>query len=152
MLVRDVMQQVAVVFPAHLTWKDAAERLLEHKVSSACVVDEEGKLVGILSEKDLFRGMFPGYAEWNAEPHAFIDPEELEMQARQTAGKTVRDVMSARLVTTTPKTPLLRVGGIMVASGVHHVPVLEEGVVVGMVGRGDIYRAILQKYFTTPQS
>jgi CBS domain-containing protein len=148
MLVRDVMQQVTVVFPVHLTWREAAKRLLEHGVSSACVVDEEGKLIGILSEKDLFRGMFPGYAEWNAEPHAFIDPEELEAQARQIGGKTVRDVMSARLVTTTPKTPLLRVGGIMVASGVHHVPVLEDGAVVGMVGRGDIYRAILEKYFT----
>jgi CBS domain-containing protein len=61
----------------------------------------------------------------------------------------VQHVMSDRLVTTTPETPLLRVGGIMVASGVHHVPVLEGGVVVGMVGRGDIYRAILEKYFTT---
>jgi CBS domain-containing protein len=148
MLVRDVMQQVTIVIPPTLTWQEAAEKLLTHKVSSACVVDENGKLVGILSEKDLFRGMFPSYSEWNEEPHAYIDPEELEAQARHTAGKTVREVMSDRLVTTSPKTPLLRVGGVMVASGVHHVPVLEEGVVVGMVGRGDIYRAILQKYFT----
>ncbi|MEK9157099.1 MAG: CBS domain-containing protein [Patescibacteria group bacterium] len=149
MLVRDFMQQVAVVFPASLTWREAAEQLLKHRVSSACVVDEQGKLVGILSEKDLFRGMFPGYTEWNAEPHAFLGAEELEEQARQTAGKMVQHVMSERLVTTTPETPLLRVGGIMVASGVHHVPVLDGGVVVGMVGRGDIYRAILEKYFTT---
>lgn len=149
MLVRDVMQQVAVVFPVGLTWREAAEQLLKHRVSSACVVDEQGKLVGILSEKDLFRGMFPGYTEWNAEPHAFLDAGELEEQAKQTAGKMVQHVMSDRLVTTTPETPLLRVGGIMVASGVHHVPVLEGGVVVGMVGRGDIYRAILEKYFTT---
>jgi len=148
MLVRDVMQQVAVVFPVNLTWREAAGQLLQHRVSSACVVDEQGKLVGILSEKDLFRGMFPGYTEWNAEPHAFLRAEELEEQARQTAGKMVQHVMSDRLVTTTPETPLLRVGGIMVASGIHHVPVLEGGVVVGMVGRGDIYRAILGKYFT----
>lgn len=148
MLVRDVMQQVTVVLPATLTWKEAAQELLTHKVSSACVVDEQGKLVGILSEKDLFRGMFPSYAEWNEEPHAFLDPEELEAQASKTAEKHVGEVMSARLLTTTPKTPLVRVGGMMVASGVHHVPVLDEGVIVGMVGRGDIYRAILQKYFT----
>ncbi len=150
MLVRDVMQQVAVVVPVHLSWREAAKRLLEQKTSSACVIDETGRLVGILSEKDLFRGMFPGYAEWSAEPHAFIDPQEQELHARQTAEKTVREVMSERLITTTPKTPLVRVGGIMVASGVHHIPVLEDGVVVGMVGRGDIYRAILEKYFTMP--
>lgn len=147
MLVRDVMQQVAVMFPVSLSWREAAEQLLEHKASSACVIDEQGKLVGILSEKDLFRGMFPDYGDWLAEPHAFLDAEELEIQAKQTEGKKVRDVMSKRLITTTPQTPLLRVGGIMVASGVHHVPVVEEEHVVGMVGRGDIYRAILQKYF-----
>ncbi|NBS68247.1 CBS domain-containing protein [bacterium] len=147
MLVRDVMQQVAVMFPMSLSWREAAEQLLQCKASSACVMDSDGKLVGILSEKDLFRGMFPDYGEWLKEPHAFLDAEELEDQARQTEGKLVRDVMSKRLITTTPQTPLLRVGGIMVASGVHHVPVVDGEKVVGMVGRGDIYRAILEKYF-----
>ncbi len=149
MLVRDVMQQVAVVCEKNLSWREAAEKLLTHRASSACVVNEEGKLIGILSEKDLFRGMFPAYGEWSAEPHAYLDPEELESNARQTEGKCVADVMSERLITTTPTTPLLRVGGIMVASGVHHVPVVEDEKIVGMVGRGDIYRAILQKYFLT---
>lgn len=148
MLVRDVMQQVPVTLSASLTWKEAAEQLLAHKASSACVVDEQGKLVGILSEKDLFRGMFPGYGEWLSEPHAFLGEEEFEDQADRASKKLVHEVMSERLMTTTPETPILRVGGIMVASGVHHIPVLEGDVVVGMVGRGDIYRAILARHFT----
>lgn len=148
MLVRDVMQQGAVTFAPTCTWKEAAQQLLAHKVSSACVVSEEGKLLGMLSEKDLFRGMFPGYGEWLAEPHAFLDTDIMEEQTRDVERKTVSEVMSPRLITTTPETPIVRVGGIMVASGVHHIPVVVDGGVVGIVGRGDIYRAILAKYIT----
>ena len=146
MLVRDVMKPIQVTFSPHMSWKEAAHALLRHGLSSACVVDERQKLMGIVSEKDLFRGMFPSYGEWMHEPHAFLDLEDVEAHALTAGEKSIADVMSRKLVTTTPATPVLRIGGLMVSSGVHHVPVLEGEVLVGVVGRGDIYRAILGKY------
>ncbi len=65
----------------------------------------------------------------------YLNVEEREDEVRRTAEKMVQHVMSDRLGTTTPETPLLRVGG----------------VVVEMIGRGDIYRAILEKYFTNTE-
>ncbi len=147
MHVRDVMSAPGVVVLPHVSWREVAGLLLKEGVSTAYVVDEQGKLVGIVSEKDLFRGIFPGYKEWTAVPHAFLDFQEMEQDLEHVGGKVVADLMATRLITAEPDTPILKVGALMVASGIHHVPVVKEGVIVGSVGRGDIYRAILQRYF-----
>lgn len=129
------------------SWKDAAQLFFDHHVSAAPVVDGSGHLVGILSEKDLFRGLFPSFRDWVQTPESYLDFSEMEHLAASAATKTVKEVMSDRVLTATPETPVLKVGALMVASGIHHIPVVEKDVLVGMVGRGDIYRAILKSYF-----
>lgn len=146
-MVRDVMSAVTVVVGPEMTWQESAARLREARVSSAPVVDGEGLLVGILSEKDLFRGLFPKYKEWAETPNGFHDFEDMERDVASVAGgRKVKDVMSHKLITTRPDAPILQIGALMAVSGIHHVPVLESGKVVGMVGRGDIYRSILDRY------
>lgn len=130
-----------------LSWREAAALLIARQLSSAPVIDPEGRLVGILSEKDLFRGLFPTHAEWAQTPHGFLDFEEMEPVTADMEGRTVADVMSHRVVSAHPETPVLKVGALMVASGIHHVPVVENGKTIGLVNRGSIYRAILGKTF-----
>lgn len=147
MIVGDLMQTDIVAVPPHMSWRDAAALLYDRRLASAPVVDAEGRLVGILSEKDLFRGLFPRYGDWTETPELFLDFEEMENQSTEAIGRSVADVMSRRLVTAERATPVLKVGALMVASGIHHVPVVDEEKLVGMVGRGDIYRAILRHHF-----
>ncbi len=144
MLVKDIMVTDFVTLVPDLSWREAARLLLERKTSSAPVV-ENNRLVGILSEKDLFRGLFPSHAEWAGMPHGFLDFEEMETVRMD--GRTVGDVMSRRIISARPDTPVLKVGAQMVASGIHHVPVVEDGAPVGLVSRGTIYRAILGHSF-----
>ena len=74
--------------------------------------------------------------------------EKLEKEAGQVENKTVGNVMNKRLITASPDDPILKIGGQMVASGIHRVPVVDENKnLVGTVSRGDIYRAILANYF-----
>ena len=147
MLVQDVMRRGAVTVAPQLTWREAANTLMREHAPSAFVVNDDGKLVGIVSEKDLFRGIYPSYKDWTASPNAYHDFQEMEQEAKRAEGKTVADVMSTRLITATADTPILKIGALMVASGIHHVPVIEHEAVIGSVGRGDIYRAILREYF-----
>lgn len=147
MQVKDVMRGGVETIPSSASWKEAATFMLARRVSAVPVTDPTGKLVGILSEKDLFHGLFPAYRDWIREPHAYYDLEKVENDVRTASGRTVAELMSTRLITATPDTPILKVGAHMVASGIHQVPVLENGALVGMVGRGDMYRAILQTYF-----
>lgn len=147
MVVGDVMTRHFVTVTPTTSWREAAALLMREHLSSAFVIDEHERLVGIISEKDLFRGLYPSYKDWTTSPHAFHDFQEMEREAMRAEGKSVAEVMSTRLITAEQGTPILKVGALMVASGIHHVPVIEHGKVVGTVGRGDIYRAILREYY-----
>lgn len=147
MIIRELMRGTTATVQPDTSWKEAAQLFFDHRVSAAPVVDEAGRLVGILSEKDLFRGLFPSFRDWVQTPETYLDFSEMEHNAAAAASKTVREVMSTRVLTASPDTPILKVGALMVSSGIHHVPVVEHDVLVGMVGRGDIYRAILKAYF-----
>jgi CBS domain-containing protein len=130
-----------------MTWQQAAELLAHNNISAAPVI-ENGKLVGILSEKDLFRGLFPSYGDWITHPSAYLDFEQLEHEtAMDTSGRTVGEVMTRDIITASPETPILKVGALMVARGIHQVPVVKNGEVIGMVQRGKIYTSVLREYF-----
>lgn len=147
MLVRDVMKTHVAAFAKGTTWREVAEMLLQKRISGAPVVDADGRVIGIVSEKDLFRAIYPTYQEWYEGPQAFTDFLALEEEARRAPEKRVEEFMSTRLVSVESETPILKVGALMVATGIHRVPVLDQGKLVGMVSRRDIFRAILRVHF-----
>lgn len=121
--------------------------LLHHHISGAPVVSREGGVIGVVSEKDVFRAIYPSYEEWYAGPQAFTDFLALEQEARAAQEKRVEQFMSTRVKSVSPDTPVLKVGALMVATGIHRVPVVDQGKLVGMVSRRDIFRAILRVHF-----
>ncbi|MBI4135350.1 CBS domain-containing protein [Candidatus Uhrbacteria bacterium] len=147
MLVKEVMKTKVVVIDKEMTCRDAAQVLLQHKISGAPVVDEKNKVVGVISEKDLFRAVFPNQSEFIENEGAYLDFEKLEQEAKGAGDKKVSEVMSARLITATPDTPVLKVGAQMIASGIHRIPVVDGEKLVGMVSRRDIYSKVLKNYF-----
>ncbi len=149
MLVKDIMLTEFITVTPSMSWREAAELLLKHRLSGAPVIDANGRLIGILSEKDLFRGLFPSHAEWAETPHDFMDFQAFESRASDMRERKVEDVMSRRVIDARPDTPVLKIGALMASSGIHHVPVVEKGKPIGMVNRGTIYRAILEKAFRT---
>lgn len=147
MKVGDVMKKDVVSILKGTPYREVAKILIEKKVSGAPVIDEAGKIIGVVSEKDLFRAIYPSYEDFYESPESHLDFEELEREVKGANHKKVEDFMSSRLITADPETPILKIGALMVATGIHRVPVVENGKVVGMVGRGDIYRAILKERF-----
>lgn len=147
MFVKSIMQKKLVTITPDMTFFEAAGLLLKNHVSGAPVLDKRGKLVGILSEKDLFRALYPSYKKFYLFPLEYENTKGAEETLSETKQKKVSAIMSTRIISATPETHVLKIGGLMVATGIHRVPVLEGGKVVGMVSRGDIYRAILQKDF-----
>jgi len=147
MQVKDIMTTEFVTLSADMTFFEAAKILLKNHASGGPVLDSDGKLIGILSEKDLFRSLYPSYKEFYLEPDEFILGNSLEDNVTDARHKTVKEIMSKRLITTKPEGSILKVGGLMVATGIHRVPVVEDGKVIGMLSRGDVYRAILQNDF-----
>lgn len=147
MLVRDLMKTDVLAIPKGTSWRTVSEQFLARRVSGAPVVDADGRVIGIVSEKDIFRAIYPTYREWYEGPHAFTNFLALEEEARSAPEKRVEEFMTTRLVSVDPETPILKVGAMMVATGIHRVPVLDHGKLVGMVSRRDIFRAILRVHF-----
>lgn len=143
MLVKDIMTIDVISILQTMTFIDTAQLFLKHGISGAPVVNEEGELVGVLSEKDLFRALYPDCKDFYTNHHTFIIGDGLEDTAKEARNKIVANITSTRLITTTPNTHVLKIGGRMVATGIHRVPVVERKKLVGMVSRGDIYRAVL---------
>lgn len=147
MLVKEIMKTTIVSILRGSTFFETAKILLEKRMSGAPVVDENNKLIGVVSEKDLFKAIYPTYNDFYTSPELYTDFTQMEQDAKDVKNKKIEECMSARLITTTPETPVLKVGALMVATGIHRVPVIEKEKLIGMISRGDVYRSILREHF-----
>ncbi len=147
MKVRDVMiREVTTIMP-ETTYEEAAQIMHERSYSGMPVVDAAGRMVGIVSEKDLLKGLFPRYRDYAADPEGYRDQEVQEREIEAVRRRPVKEFMVPRVVTVRPDDPILRAGGLMLAYEVHRLPVTEEdGTLAGIVTRRDIFGAILKQY------
>ena len=145
MKIRDIMTKKVVMIPAHATLRKAAEVLATNKISGAPVVSEAGKLLGIISEKDLFKALYPSHAEFYESPGVWIDLDALEEKTVEAADKPILDLMNKSVITVSPETPLMQVGSLMLVRGIHRVVVIDQkGDIIGIATRRDIYQNILK--------
>lgn len=116
--------------------KDAARLLIEHSVSALPVVDESGKLVGIVSEADLI--------PIETRP----DPRSQAMPIPPTAGsapRRVSDVMTRRVVTISTESEVSQAARTMIEADVKRLPVMENGRIAGIVSRRDLVKVIARR-------
>lgn len=144
MRVQDVMQTEVVTIPVGMSYRDVERVLREKEITGAPVVDGEGSVVGIVSEKDLFRVLYPFYRSFYENPEMYSDLEARETKASDIADHPVERFMSSRVWHIEPEVPLMRAGAIMLARGIHRMPVMTDGKLVGIVTRTAVYRAVFE--------
>ncbi len=102
----------------HASVAEAARRMRRHRIGSLVVSDESGRLVGIVTERDLIDGSLAVSA----------DPEQTQ----------VADVMTADVVSVGPGARVATVSQLMSAHGIRHLPVVQDGKAVGIVSARDL--------------
>ena len=102
---------------------DAIALLLTHRISGMPVVDESGKLLGMLSERDCLKTL-------------------LDAQYHNMPTAPVRDLMSTELKTISPDTGIVEIAELFLHERFRRFPVLDKGRLVGQVSRKDVLRAI----------
>ncbi len=148
LVARDVMTSDVVTLTPSQPLRDAARVLLDRGVSGAPVVDSEGRLVGILSERDLI----DGEKRRTHLPHVslfgvFILSEETLRRAFSDGGFIeVREIMTPKPIYVDPETRLTEITGLLTARKVNRIPVVDGGRVVGIITRGDILRALSREW------
>ncbi|UCH54367.1 MAG: CBS domain-containing protein [Pseudomonadota bacterium] len=129
--------------------RDIATTMCFNKISGMPVVDEAGKIIGVISEKDILHGMFPSLDDIMENPKP-VDYEAIEGEYRDVVHMKVADLMSNRVFTVEPDMPLLRAASIMFRNRIRRIPVSDGGKLVGIVSVGDVHKAIFQKNLTRP--
>jgi CBS domain-containing protein len=147
-LVREVMSTPVSTLRPDDKVEQAADVLAAKDVGSLPVIDDDGKLLGILRDDDLIasesRVHVPTFINFLGLGMAFPgEMKHLERELKKIAGATVRDVMQTDPPAVTPDATLEDVATIMHDRGVNSVPVVDtDNKVVGIVARADVVRFI----------
>lgn len=150
------MTRDVVTLSPDMTLETAAERLVQREISGAPVVDDHGRLLGILSESDILRRL-KGIAEealgkryLTSRVHsldllAFLGEREhaaVEEVYRQLRASKVSEVMTRHVVAMKPTDTLEAVAAAMIEHDVNRLPVVDQGRVVGIITRADLARVL----------
>lgn len=143
MKARDVM--VSPVITAKPSWslREVANTLLEKRISAVPVLDDSGKLVGIISEGDLMHRSEAGTERrrpwWLL---LMAGDDALATDYIKAHARTVADVMTRNVITATPDTPLDEIAILLEKNSIKRVPIVKDGQIVGIVSRANLVQAM----------
>jgi CBS-domain-containing membrane protein len=144
MKARDVMVSPVITTKPSASVKEVAQTLLSNRISALPVLDDAGKLVGIVSEGDLMRR-----ADLGTERHRswwlatlFAEEEALASEYVKQHSKNVSDVMTKRVVTAGPDVSLNEIAALLERHSIKRVPIVDNGKLVGVVSRANLIQAL----------
>jgi CBS domain-containing protein len=137
----DIMSSPAVACRDTVYFEEAAELLAEHDISGMPVVDENGEVVGVISERDLAHALGSPLVRLavRRQPHGHsLQPVvDLPREARH-----VRDLMTSPAMVVGPDTSLSELALRFSGERINRLPVVDDGRLIGVVTRGDVLAAV----------
>jgi CBS domain-containing protein len=142
----DLMSQEVISINPDADIREAARVMVENDISGLPVINADGQLVGMITERDLLRrrelGTQPRHPRW---AQAFLDPTFLEAERSHAKDRTVADVMSPNPLTVTEGTSLREVARLLDTNQVKRLPVVRGKLVVGVISRKDLLRELAKQ-------
>jgi CBS domain-containing protein len=123
LLVKDYMTRRLITLTPDMEIMQAVHTLIDKNITGAPVMDDDGRLIGILTQKDCMKVVL------NAAYHSEI-------------GGLVRDFMSTEIAFLNPDMSLIEAAQQFLEQNYHRYPVLDDGALVGLLSRRDILRAL----------
>jgi CBS domain-containing protein len=145
--VRDLMTTQVFTAREETPVHEVAGLMVEHAISGVPVLDGAGKMVGLISERELV------LRSTRLEPPPFLPvldaripletPAHYRKRIQHIIGTRAADVMVEEFSTIAPDAEIEDLAALMTQPGVNPVAVIEEGVLVGIVSRTDIVRMMM---------
>ena len=142
MVVREVMSTGVLTANKTDTLRSVVVKMLSRHCGAIPVVEDDGKLVGLVSVRDVMLPMYPKYGDYvhdNVHSRDFVEMEEGYAGVLK---KKVEEVMSMNPLTVSPDDPILEAASYMGLKNFRRIPVADNGKLVGMVSIGDINRGL----------
>ncbi len=145
MIVENIMNTSVKTAHTDTLIKDIASMMCFNKISGVPVVDDENKLIGVLSEKDILKAMFPDVEQFMQEG-AKPDFESIEADYKTLLDKCAGDLMSQTVASVQPEMPLLKAASLMCVKKIRRIPVTgKDNTLIGIISIGDVHKAIFQE-------
>ena len=139
----DVMTSTVITVNPETAVADVARLLVERRISGVPVVDSHNRVIGILTEGDLFRRHELGTERRRGRWLEMLTSNvTLASEYLHSHGRTAGDVMTRDVIAVTPDTPLARIADIFEKERIKRVPVIENGRLQGIVSRGNLVQAL----------
>ena len=119
MIAQDIMTRKVCTIRSEASAQEAAQLLDQKRISGLPVVNEDGDIIGIITEADII---------------SKVDKEGLH----------VSDIMSHEIISVNEETPVGEIALLLTQRKIKRVPVVQDGKLVGIVSRADIVRAVAQ--------
>ena len=147
MLVKEIMTEKPITVTVNMEIFKAAKILLDNRINGVPVVNDTGKLVGILCQSDIIAQQkklpVPSLFSFLDGYISLHSMKNLEKEVRKIAAITVSDAMTPNPVTVGPDSSIETVAALMVDHNFHTLPVVEKESLVGVVGKEDILRTLM---------
>jgi CBS domain-containing protein len=143
MKAKDLMTTKITTVSPDNSVRQAAKVMLARNVSGLPVIDDDGRLVGLISEGDLMRRSELGSRTIVTGEERLPSSDERARTYVKGNAWSVADVMSRNPVVVDEETPLSRIAALMEEHGIKRLPVVRGGALVGIVSRADLLRAII---------
>ncbi len=128
MKVRDILNQKGpevITISSKKTIREAIQKLVNNNIGSLLVLDENAKLAGIITERDILR-------------QSAIDPENYQ-------NLPINNVMTKKLIIVEPEDDIEYVENTMTVNRIRHLPVVNNKVLVGIISIGDVVKYQLKE-------
>lgn len=148
----DIMTRHAVTVKADTTLVAAIALMSSHQLSGLPVVDDQGRMLGILTEGDLLHRIEAGTGKKQRSKllDFMMGPGRAAADYVAATSRVVGDLMTQKVVTVTRDTSLETVVSLMETHRIRRIPVVEAGMLLGIVSRMDIVRAVGQVLSNEP--
>ena len=140
---KDVMTMPVISVLADTTVEEVARTLLSRRISAVPVVDEDDRMIGIVSEGDLVRR-----AETDEEAggswwlEKFADEDSRAQSFARAKGRLAKDVMSTSVIVASEDDSLAEIARMLEQHKIKRVPVVRHGKLVGIVSRANLLQGL----------
>jgi len=126
---------------------DISRRFAEEGLGGVLVVDDEQRLLGVITESDLIdqqRNLHLPTAVAVFDMVIPLGEARFEEELERMQALTAEDLMSANVTTVNGNTPLAEIATIMSDQSIHFLPVIDENTVAGVISKHDVIRALAE--------
>ena len=143
---REIMTREVVTVTTETSLKELASKFVETRYSNMPVLDNNGKLIGVISETDLIEQQKPLHIPTVMalfDGVFYLDSEKsFKEQVDRVTATTVGELCNKKPVTCAPEATVREIASLMSKHKVHLLPVVEAGNMIGVVSRLDMIRSM----------